>query len=158
MLTNYTWCVLLYTADKVVHAYSVNIYSKYCGSHKILLDNRTEFRNELFMWVDSTLGMKQIFSFLYYPQGNGNLEHIHNFHKTCIWKDVSSELAWDEVTHIACTAYNFVLNEHSKESVLFLIFGQDGYTPLVQLLHLKLRYMGNDKSFLLLDGVRDMHM
>ena len=29
MLTNYTWCMLLFTeeADKVVHAYLVNVYS-----------------------------------------------------------------------------------------------------------------------------------
>ena len=39
-----------------------------------------------------------------------------------------SELEWDEVVHIACSAYNFVPNEHSKESAFFLMFGRDMYT------------------------------
>ena len=58
----------------------------------------------------------------------------------CIWKHVSSEFACDEVVHTfacdevvhtACTAYNYVTIEHSKEGTFFLIFGRDAYTPFM---------------------------
>ena len=51
MLLNYTLCIPLLTkeADEVVHTYFVNIYSKFGGLHKILLDNRTQFKNKLLM-------------------------------------------------------------------------------------------------------------
>ena len=42
----------------------------------------------------------------------------------CIWKHISAELAWDEVVHLACTAYNFVPNEHSNESAFSLCLGE----------------------------------
>ena len=43
MLTNYTWCILLFTkeADEAVHAVLVNVYFKFGRSLKILSDNGT---------------------------------------------------------------------------------------------------------------------
>ena len=110
MLMNYTWCIWLFTkeADKVVHAYLVNVYSKFGGLYKILSDNSTEFRNKLLTQVASILEMKQLFSSPYYAQGNGCIENVHDFLKMCIQKHVSSELALDEVVHITCASYNFV--------------------------------------------------
>ena len=32
-------------------------------------------------------------------------------------------MEWDDVIPLACAAYNFVPNEHSKESPFFLMFG-----------------------------------
>ena len=37
------------------------------------------------------------------------------------------------------------------------MFGKDVYTPLVQLLNSKLRYIGNDKSLLAMDTLRDIY-
>ena len=64
VLANYTWCIALYTkeADKEAHVYLVNIYSKFGGLHKILSDNRTQYKNKSFMQVISTLRTKQVFS------------------------------------------------------------------------------------------------
>ena len=66
-------------------------------------------------------------------------------------------LSWDEVIPMSCVAYNFVPNEDCKESTVFLMFGWDAFTPLVQWLDLKIRYMGNDKTFLALDTVHDKY-
>ena len=63
MMTNYAWCLLVHTkADEVVHAYLVNIYCKFYGQHKTLLDNGSEFKNMLFTHVASTLWVKQVYS------------------------------------------------------------------------------------------------
>ena len=77
-----------------------------------------------------------------------HIENVHNFLNICIQKHVSSKPAWDEVVPIICAVYNFVPNKHSKESAFFLMFGRDVYTPLVQLLKPKLRYIGNGKHLL----------
>ena len=100
--------------------------------------------------------MNQVFSSSI-PSRNRRIGNVYNFLKICIQKHVSPELAWDKVTQIAHAAYNFVPNGHSKESALFLMFGWDVHTPLLQLLHLKVRYMGNEKSLLALDALKDIH-
>ena len=61
------------------------------------------------------------------------------------------------MVHVACAAYNFVLNEHPKDSVFFLMSGRDALILLVQLLNPKLRHIGIGKSILALDALRDIH-
>ena len=57
---------------------------------------------------------------------------------------------------LACAAYNFIPNEHSKESPFFLMFGRDPVLPLNTLLGPKLRYLGNDIYILLLEAMKNM--
>ena len=118
----------------------------------ILSDSGTEFKNKLLMQVASTVAMKQVSSSPNYHLGNGHIENVHNFLKVCIQNHVSSEPAWDEVAHIICAAYNFFPNE-----CIFIMFGRYVNTPLVQLLNPKLIYIGNDKSLLALDDLRDIY-
>ena len=49
MLKIYACCILLFTREinKVVHAYLVNVYSKFGGLHKMFSDNGTKFKNKL---------------------------------------------------------------------------------------------------------------
>ncbi len=154
MLTNYVWCVPIHdkTADIMVSAYLQEVFTKFRGSMKLLSDNGTEFKNQLFATVADQLGLKHIFSSPYYPQGNGCIENFHNFLKACIWKHLKcNELEWDDVTHLVCAAYNFVPNQHSKESAMFLMFGRDACTPLSKMLSPKIRYAGDSRSLLALD-------
>ena len=60
MLTGFTWCIPLKSkkADEVAKAYLDHIYSLFGGSVKILMDNGTEFKNQLFKEVVSKLGME----------------------------------------------------------------------------------------------------
>ena len=60
MLTGYTFCILLKTkpTNEVVQAYIDKVYTKCGGSVKILSDNRTEFKNQLFTNVATQLGVK----------------------------------------------------------------------------------------------------
>ena len=159
MLTNYAWCVPIKnkTADVVTSAYLVNIFARYGGSHTLLTDNGKEFQNKLFAQVAKTLGMRHIFSSPYYPQGNGRMENFHQFLKSSIRKHVSHAIEWDDVTHLACAAYNFVPHTHSKEAPFFLMFGRDAITPLTTLLEPKIRYVGDERSLLALDVLRKVY-
>ena len=145
MLTVYMFCVPLKTktADEVTQAYIDNVYSKFGGSLKILSDNGTEFKNRVFEQVAKELGVEcKIYTLPYHPASNGRTEGFHALLKACISKHVTPQLEWDVLVPLACTAYNFIPNEHSKESPFFLMFGRNPVLPFNMLLGPKMRYLG----------------
>ena len=78
MLTGFTWCIPIKskTATDVARAYMQHMYSILGGSMKILTDNGTEFKNEVFREVLQKLGTeKLIHSPPYRPQSNGQSMH-----------------------------------------------------------------------------------
>ena len=58
---------------------------------------------------------------------------------------------------LACTAYNFLPNEHSRESPFFLMYGWDPLLPLNKLLQPKVRYLGNNESILSLEALNNIY-
>ena len=132
MLTGYVFCVPLktITAEEVLQAYIDNVYSKFGGSDKIPSDNGTEFKNEIFEQVAKELGVVyKLYTPPYHPASNGRIG-FYAFLKACISKHISPQLEWDDVVPLACAAYNFIPNEHSKESPFYLMFGRDPVLPL----------------------------
>ena len=99
----------------------------------------------------------KIYTAQYRPSSNGHIEGFHNFLKACIAKHVSSQLEWTNVIPLACAAYNFLPNEHSKESPFFLMFGRDAVLPLNSLLSPQLHYLGNDLNVLSLEALKNMY-
>ena len=133
------------------------MYAKFGGSLKILSDNGTEFKNQLFEKVAKELGMKhKIYTAPYRPSSNGHIEGFHNFLRDCISKHVSPQLEWTSVVPLACAAYNFFPNEHSEESPFFLMFGRDAVFPLNSLLSPQFHYLGNDLNVLSLEALKNM--
>ena len=81
--------------------------------------------------VCAQLGVEhKIYSPPYRPQSNGRIESFHYFLKACISKHVTPQVEWNDVIPLACAVYNFLPNEHSKESPFFLMFGRDVILPL----------------------------
>ena len=159
MLMGYVFCVPLKTktTEEVIQTYISNIYSKFGGSMKILSDNGTEFKNKIFEQVAKELGVvHKLYTPPYHPASNGRIEGFHAFLKACIAKHIASQLEWDVLIPLACAAYNFIPNEHSKESPFFLMFGRDPVLPLNTLLSPKIRYLGNDINVLSLETMKNM--
>ena len=67
------------------------------------------------------------------------------------------QVEWDDVVPLACAAYNFLLNEHSKESPFFLMFGRDAILPLNKLLQPQVRYLGNDENILSMQALKNIY-
>ena len=135
MLSGWTWCIPIphKTAPVVIQAYLKHVHHVFGPSHKILSDNGTEFSNKLFETVAKELGVEhKIYSPPYRPQSNGRIEGFHAFLKTCLTKHVSPSVEWDEVCTLAMAAYNFLPNEHSRESPFFIMFGRDPRLPLTE--------------------------
>ena len=159
MLTGYVFCIPLKMkqANEVLQAYIDNVCAKFGDSLKILSDNGTEFKNKLFEKVAKELGVKhKIYTAPYRPSSNGHIKGFHNFLKACISKYVSPQLEWTSVVPLSCTAYNFLPNEHSKESPFFLMFGRDAVLPLNSLLSSQFHYLGNDLNLLSLESLKNM--
>ena len=159
MLAGYVFCVPLKTktAEEVIQAYIDNVYSKVGGSLKMLSGNGTEFKNKMFEQISKELGLEyKLYTLPYHPASNGKREGFHAFLKTCIAKYITPQLEWDVLIPLACAAYNFIPNEHSKESPFFLMFGRDPVLPLNTLLGPKMRYLGNNINILSLEGMRNM--
>ena len=58
---------------------------------------------------------------------------------------------------MACAAYNFFPNEHSRESPFFLMFGKDPRIPLTELLTPRVRYLGTDECILSLEALTEIY-
>ena len=137
--------------------YLKHVHHVFGPSRKILSDNGTEFSNKLFETVAKELGVElKIYSPPYRPQSNGRIEGLHAFLKTCLAKHVSPSVEWDEVCTLAMAAYNFLPNEHSRESPFFII--RDPRLPLTELFQHKLRYLGTDETVLSLQALRNMYL
>ena len=160
MLTGYVFSIPLKTktAEEVLQAYIDNVYSKFGGSIKILSDNGTEFKNKIFEQVAKELGVVyKLCTPPYHPASNGRIEGFHAFLKACISKHIAPQIEWDDLVPLSCAAYNFIPNEHSKESPFFLMFGRDPVLPLKTLLEPKIRYMGNDINILSLEAMKNLY-
>ena len=66
-------------------------------------------------------------------------------------------MEWDDLIPLACAAYNFMSNEHSKESPFFLMFGRDPVLPLNTLLEPKIRYMGTNINIISLESMKILY-
>ena len=74
MHTGYVFCVPLKTksAGEVVKAYIDRVYCQFGGSHKVLTDNSTEFKNKLINDV-CTIGGRAI-KFIHLPTDHNQME------------------------------------------------------------------------------------
>ena len=160
MHTGFAFCIPLKTksAEDVVWAYVDRVYSQFGGSEKVLTENGTEFKNKLIGEVCKQLEVKhKSYSPPYRPQSNGRTESFHYFLKACTSKHITPQIEWDDVVPIACVVYDFLPNEHSKESPFFLMFGRDAILPLNKLLQLQVWYLGNDENILSMQALKNIY-
>ena len=104
MLTSYPFCMPLKNklAEEIVTAWRNHITFLFLVCRKLLMDNGTEFKNDLFLRVTEQLGAeRKIYSPPYRPQSNGRIEGFHKFFKSCLAKHISRHREWDDVVPLA---------------------------------------------------------
>ena len=160
MLTGFTWCIPIRSkkATDVARAYMQHVYSILGGSMKILTDNGTEFKNEVYKEVLQKLGTeKLIHSPPYRPQSNGRIEGFHRYLKACIIKHMRSGLEWEQIMAMATAAYNYFPNMSAKESAFFLMYGRDPVNKLSSILNTPRRYLCDDSGLPDLEALKNMY-
>ena len=114
------------SADTVVatlinHYLQVHMCPRY-----ILLDNGTEFKNNLVDQVLQQLGIDRIFSASYHPQSNGKLEVFHQYLKPTLKKLCENGSAnWDKYINQVIASYRITPKLATAESPFFLVYGRD---------------------------------
>ena len=135
-----------------------HVYSILGGSTKILTDNGTEFKNEVFKEVLQKLGTeKLIHSPPYRPQSNGRIEGFHRYLKACIAKHMRNGLEWDQIMAMATAAYNYFPNMSAKESAFFLMYGRDPVNKLSSIPNAPRRYLCDDAGLPDLEALKNMY-
>ena len=137
MLTGFTFCIPIKnkSAEEVITAWRNHISFPFGVCRKLLTDNGTEFKNELFNTIAEQLGVeRKIYTPPYRPQLNGHIEGFHNFLKACLSKHISRNREWDDVMPLATASYNWLPNQHLRESPFFIMFGRDALTNLQHLI------------------------
>ena len=137
MLTGYTMAAPIpnKSAETIVKTYMNHVYSIFRSSSRMLTDNGSEFKHDVFDEVCAKLGIKRVYSPVYTPQSNGKLEGFHHSFKACISKHIHrNQLEWDEIVPLTTAAYNFFPCQSSRESPFVLMFGRDPITPFLSLL------------------------
>ena len=92
MLTGYTFFIPIKSksAEKIATAWRNHIAFQFGVCRKLLTDNGTEFKNDLFSRVAEQLGVeRKIYSPPYRPQSNGRIEGFHKFLKSCLAKHIA---------------------------------------------------------------------
>ena len=142
----------------VVRAYMQHVYSVLGGSTKILIDNGTEFKNEVFSNMLQQLGTeKLIHSPPYRPQSNGRIEGFHWYLKACTAKHMTNGLEWDQITAMATAAHNYFPNMSAKESAFFLMYGRDPVNKLSSILNAPRRYLWDETWLPDLEALKNMY-
>ena len=83
----------------------------------ILLDNGTEFKNNMMDQVLQQLGIDRIFSAPYHPQNNGKLDVFHKYLKPTLKKLCENDpVNWDKYINQVLASYritpNLLLQSH----------------------------------------------
>ena len=134
----------------MVDAYHSGIHSRTGASMVYLSDNGSELKNSQMNTVLKQLGIKFIFSNPYRPQGNSNIENVHNFLKRTLTKFLSStDAEWDKILPFSCYSFNTTPTADDSESPFFLGHGRDPLESHTRLYVTgNIWYLGSDKGLI----------
>ena len=144
------------TAEAVINAYTLHIFTRFGASKFILSDNGKEFKNHILQEVCNKLNTEHKFSNAYYPKGNSRIENVHNFLKRSIakYQDTYSQLEWDDAIYLACYAFNISETCDNLNSPFFINHGKHPLDPQLKMLHTSQHYFGNNQGLLNLHELR----
>ena len=150
LLTSYIIAVPIpnKASESIVEAYLSGILSRTGASMVCHSDNGSQSKNSQMNTILAQLGIIQIFSNPYKPQGNSCIESIHNFLKRTLTKFLSSSGAeWDKILPFACYCFNTTPTADDLESPFFLTHGRDPLEGCIGLLEKNdIRHLDDDKG------------
>ena len=112
--------------DDVIHLCIESLLPRIAPSKFILMDNRTEFKNDMMREVLHRLNMEHKFTMVQFTKGNSRLENLHVLLKRCMGKsmDILNE-QWDKCLNLATYAFNISPSSDNSNSPYFLVFGKE---------------------------------
>ena len=113
-------------ADCVIHAYIETILPQIGPSRFILMDNKTEFKNDTMKSVLIRLNMEHKLTTVYFPRGNSRLENLHALLKRSISKYIDLlDVEWDRCLNLATYAFNISPSSDNCSSPYFIVYSKE---------------------------------
>ena len=136
-------------ADKSAETVAKLLAEKFIPTHgcpRIMLsDNGTEFVNAVIHTLLKRMKIVHIKSSIYHPQTNGRVERFHRFMHDSIAKYAYQDHEnWPKAIPPLLMAYRTAVNDTTKHSPFFIVYGRDPVLPMDTLLNPKVKYMGEE--------------
>ena len=117
------------TAETIAHAL-VEVISRHGVPAKLLSDRGANFLSDLLQEVYLLLGIKKVNTSAYHPQCDGLVERFNRTLTDMLAKTVDhSGRNWDKRIPYVLYAYRTSMQESTKESPFYLLYGRDARLP-----------------------------
>jgi len=111
----------------LAHLLVLHVFSKHSILFHITSDRSLEFVSNFFLFLGTALNMQLHFTSGYYPEGDGQTEHMNQTLKQYLHVYGNHQQDnWSELLSLAEFAYN---NTPSTTTGVFLFFTNKGYHP-----------------------------
>ncbi len=141
------YCLKDKSAQSVAQILLEEIIPRHGCPSVILSDNGSEFVNGVISLLTNKLKISHIRTTAYRPQTNGKIERFHRFVNECLSKLLMQERcqdSWNRYIPALLMAYRTSVNETTRFTPYFLLYGRDPILPMDTLLEPKLKYMGDE--------------
>ena len=116
------------TAETIARAL-VEVISHHGVPAKLLSDRGASFLSDVLQEVYKLLGIKKVNTSAYHPQSDGLVERFNRTVTDMLAKTVDqSGRDWDKISYVVY-AYRTSVQESTKESPFFLLYGRDARLP-----------------------------
>ncbi|XP_046686638.1 uncharacterized protein LOC124372302 [Homalodisca vitripennis] len=100
-------------------------------AHKILSDRGTNFTSSLVKELLKGLGIRPVFTTAYHPMCNGLTEHFNGTLAKMLSNYVSTnQRDWDLYVSLTCFSYNTSVQETTRHTPFFLMYGREARLPI----------------------------
>ena len=129
------------------------IFPRYGAPRQLVTDNGPENLNKIMQETVEKLRIKHITTSPYHPQSNAKVERFHRFLGDILAKLTEGNTGeWDIHLNQALAAVRFSINETSRFSPYFMIYGRDVVLPVDNLLRPRRKYMGEEHHRIILEN------
>ena len=133
------------STQTIAHLIIDEIFVRYSCPLEILSDNGSENINQIVKETLAELNIHHVTTSFYHPQSNGLIERYHRTLVDIISKKLQTDVgSWDMFLNQALAAIHFGVNESTKCSPFFLLFGNEPVLPIDNLLKRRRKYQGEE--------------
>jgi transposase InsO family protein len=119
------------TAKTVAQAFLENIVTRHGAPRELLSDKGTNFMSELFNEICSLVGTYKIHTSSWNPKADGLCERFNKtLGQTLRMYASSHQKDWDKFIPFVLFSYRCAVQESTKESPFFLLYGRQPYLPI----------------------------
>jgi len=146
------------SAETVAQLLIEHVIPRHACPRVIVSDNGTEFCNSVVDQISAFFNIKHITTSIYRPNSNGKCERYNRVQNDMLAKLVDkTHRNWDSKIPAILSAYRTAVNDTTKFSPFYVLYGRDPVLPIDTLLSPKYRYQGEEYVPTMLENMHNAH-